>query len=76
MPGGLLVEISDAGTGIDSSLSQPGRLGLKTMQEPVERLGGSLAVRSTPASGGTTIQALVLVSAAARLGSPRSEGRT
>jgi signal transduction histidine kinase len=75
MPRGLLLEISDDRTGFDSSLSRPGHLGLKTMQQRVERLGGNLAVRRTSARG-TTIQALVLVSTAARLGSPRSEGRT
>jgi signal transduction histidine kinase len=75
MPRGLLLEISDDRTGFDSSLSRPGHLGLKTMQQRVERLGGNLAVRRTSARG-TTIQALVLVSTAARPGSPRSEGRT
>jgi signal transduction histidine kinase len=75
MPCGLPLEISGDGTGFDSSLSWPGHLGLKTMQQRVERLGGNLAVRSTPACG-TTIQALVLVCTAARPGSPRLEGCT
>jgi signal transduction histidine kinase len=72
--GGLLLEISDDGTGFDASLSRPGHLGLKTMQQRVERLGGSLMVRSTP-GGGTTIQALVPPPAAAPPGLPRSKGR-
>lgn len=77
MPPRLLLEIFD-GTRFDSSLSRLGQLGLKTMQQRVERLGGNSAVGSTPACG-TTIQALVVVvvvSTAARPGSPRSEGRT
>jgi hypothetical protein len=73
MPRGLLLETSDEGTGFDSPLSRPGYLGLKTMQQRVERLGGNLAVRGTPACG-TTIQALVLASTAVRPGSPQSRG--
>ena len=74
-PRGVLLEVSDDGIGFDPARSRPGHLGLKTMQQRVERLGGSLVVRSTPGSG-TCIQALVPLPDAARPGSPRSKGRT
>jgi len=73
-PSGLLLQVADDGTGFDPLLHRPGHLGLKTMQQRVEQLGGSLAVHSTPGSG-TTIQAVVPLPAA-QPGSPRSEGRT
>lgn len=73
-PTWLLLEISDDGAGFDSSLSRPGHLGLRNMQQRVERLRGSLAVHSAPGSG-TTIRALVPLPAAAGPGSPRSKGR-
>jgi signal transduction histidine kinase len=61
-PGWLLLEIADNGIGFDAAPSRPGHLGLTTMRRRVERLGGSLGVRSTP-GGGTTVQALVPVPA-------------
>src|SRR5205823_1981509 len=63
-PRWLLLEISDDGAGFDSSLSRPGHLGLRNMQQRVERLRGSLAVHSAPGSG-TKIRALVPLPAAA-----------
>jgi signal transduction histidine kinase len=54
----LLLEISDDGIGFAPKRSRPGHLGLANMRQRVERLGGSLEVRSTP-GGGTLIQALV-----------------
>ena len=74
-PRGMLLEVSDDGIGFDPARSRPGHLGLKTMQQRVERLGGSLVVRSTPGNG-TCIQALVPLPDATRPGSPRSKGRT
>jgi signal transduction histidine kinase len=61
-PPSLLLEISDDGIGFAPTRSRPGHLGLTIMRQRVERLGGSLEVRSTLGSG-TTIQALVPVRA-------------
>ena len=58
----LLLEISDDGIGFAPTRPRPGHLGLTNMRQRVERLGGSLEVRSTPGRG-TTIRALVPVSA-------------
>jgi signal transduction histidine kinase len=59
----LLLEVSDDGVGFDPSRPRPGHLGLQTMRQRVERLGGTLEVRST-LGGGTTIRALVPLGAA------------
>ena len=58
----LLLEVSDDGIGFAPARSRPGHLGLTNMRQRVERLGGSLEVRSTVGSG-TTIHALVPVHA-------------
>ena len=71
----MLLEVSDDGIGFDPARSRPGHLGLKTMEQRIEQLGGCLVVRSTPGSG-TAVQALVPLPDAARPGSPRSKGRT
>ena len=73
-PPSVRLEISDDGTGFDSARSRPGHLGLTTMQQRVEGLGGSLEVRSTPGSG-TRVQALVPLPAATRPDSTRSKAR-
>lgn len=54
----LLLEISDDGIGFAPESSRPGHLGLTTMRQRVERLGGTMEVRSTLGRG-TTIQARV-----------------
>jgi signal transduction histidine kinase len=55
---GVALEIQDDGQGFDPSGSFPGHLGLRSMRERVERLGGALAVESAPGQG-TRIRAEV-----------------
>jgi signal transduction histidine kinase len=47
----LMLEVQDDGTGFDASASYPGHLGLQSMRERAERLGGSLQITSTPGQG-------------------------
>jgi signal transduction histidine kinase len=49
----LALEISDDGVGFDPSLSRPGHLGLTTMAERANRVGGTFEVRSAPGAGST-----------------------
>jgi len=58
LPGELILEIVDDGVGFDPSLSRPGHLGLHTMTDRVESLGGRLEVSSQPEQG-TTVRAVV-----------------
>ncbi len=53
---GLEVEVTDDGIGFDTALRRPGHLGLRTMSERVEALGGVLQVTSVPGRG-TTVRA-------------------
>lgn len=48
---GITLEISDDGAGFDPSGDFPGHLGLHSMRERAERLGGTLAVESVPGHG-------------------------
>ena len=68
----LVVELSDDGVGFDPSESQPGHLGLMTMTQRVEQLGGALLVDSRPGHG-TRISATVPLPGAAA-GSPATAG--
>jgi len=56
-PGTLVVEVDDDGVGFDPSAPHPGHLGLDTMQERTERLGGCLEVESSTA--GSRIRAVL-----------------
>ena len=47
----IVLEISDDGIGFDPSGDFPGHLGLRSMRERAERLGGALEVQSTPGKG-------------------------
>jgi signal transduction histidine kinase len=53
--GGLVLEVSDDGTGFDPSSPElrSRRLGLTSMEERAARLGGMLAIRSAPGAGTT-----------------------
>jgi signal transduction histidine kinase len=48
---GLLLEVRDDGIGFDPSRTFPGHLGLKSMRERAERLGGALEIESRPENG-------------------------
>ena len=58
------LEVEDDGQGFDPSQDFPGHLGLRSMRERVERLGGSLRIDSTP-GGGTRVSVAIPVGAAA-----------
>jgi signal transduction histidine kinase len=48
---GIMLEVRDDGIGFDPSGSFPGHLGLESMRERAERLGGALEVESRPGNG-------------------------
>jgi PAS domain S-box-containing protein len=51
LPDGVRLEIQDNGRGFDPAAVDAGRFGLLGMRERVQELGGSLALRASPASG-------------------------
>ncbi len=51
----LVMEIKDDGLGFDAEQTFPGHLGLRSMRERAERVGGCLAINSRPGQG-TTIR--------------------
>jgi PAS domain S-box-containing protein len=55
---GILLEVSDNGTGFNPEQSFPGHLGLLSMHERLARLGGRLEIISAPGQG-TSIRALL-----------------
>ncbi len=55
--GTLVVEVADDGVGFDLNLPRPGHLGLQTMHERVERIGGRLTIESSPTTS-TTVRAV------------------
>jgi signal transduction histidine kinase len=56
-PGTLVVEIDDDGVGFEPSAPHPGHLGLDSMRERTERLGGRLEVESSTA--GSRVRAVL-----------------
>jgi signal transduction histidine kinase/DNA-binding LacI/PurR family transcriptional regulator len=56
--GTLVVEVADDGVGFDPDEPYPGHLGLRTMRERTERIGGRFTVDSSP-NGSTTIRAVL-----------------
>jgi len=56
-PGTLVVEVDDDGVGFEPSAPHPGHLGLDTMRERTERLGGRLVVESSTA--GSRVRAVL-----------------
>jgi signal transduction histidine kinase len=50
-PEGLSLAVRDDGIGFDPSAAYPGHLGLRSMRERAERLGGTLEILSAPGRG-------------------------
>jgi len=50
-PNHVILEICDDGIGFDPKGNFPGHLGLHSMRERIERLGGTLEVESAPRKG-------------------------
>ncbi len=57
-PEWIKLEVSDDGVGFDATSDFPGHLGLRSMRERAERLGGTLEV-GAPLGRGTTIRARI-----------------
>jgi signal transduction histidine kinase len=49
--GCVVLDVCDDGVGFDPGVSFPGHLGLKSMKERTERLGGDLTIDSAPGKG-------------------------
>jgi signal transduction histidine kinase len=49
--GEIVLDISDDGIGFSSEDSFPGHLGLRSMRERAQRVGGTLDVESVPSAG-------------------------
>lgn len=49
--GNIILEVTDDGIGFDPQADFPGHLGLKSMRERVEGIGGELTVASAPGAG-------------------------
>ncbi|HSK99022.1 MAG TPA: ATP-binding protein, partial [Rubrobacteraceae bacterium] len=47
----IALDISDDGVGFDPTVPFPGHLGLRSMHERTERLGGTLELDSSPGEG-------------------------
>lgn len=56
----LVLEIRDNGRGFDPTAPFPGHLGLQSMRERIERLGGQFYLESKPEQGTTVMAALRL----------------
>lgn len=48
---GILLQVRDNGRGFDPTSSFPGHLGLRSMQERIAKVGGTLAIESDPGQG-------------------------
>jgi PAS domain S-box-containing protein len=59
-PGYLTLEVSDDGVGFDAGGEFPGHLGLRSMRERAQRLGGTIEVESSSGAG-TVVRARVPV---------------
>ena len=53
--GHLTFTITDNGLGFDTAAQFPGHLGLKSMRERVERIGGRFQLESEPGQGTTLV---------------------
>jgi PAS domain S-box-containing protein len=57
-PDSLTLEVSDDGRGFDAKGEFPGHLGLRSMRERAQRVGGTLRVETSP-GGGTRVRARI-----------------
>jgi signal transduction histidine kinase len=64
----LVVEVTDDGVGFDAAAPLPGHLGLRTMAQRMEQLGGSLLVDSRPGRGTRIAATIPLTPLEPRLG--------
>ncbi|MDX8036975.1 histidine kinase [Lentzea sp. BCCO 10_0856] len=58
LPGAVVIEVTDDGTGFDPATVSSGGMGLTSMRERMRRIGGGLVIDSTPA-GSTTVRAVL-----------------
>jgi signal transduction histidine kinase len=68
----LLVEVNDDGVGFDASASQTGHLGLRTMAQRMEQLGGVLVVDTGPGRGTRVSATIPLTPSGSRLAAAAS----
>ncbi len=63
---GVTLEVRDNGAGFDPTGDFPGHLGLKSMRERIEKLGGTLTIDSAPGRGTAVVARIVCPRRAAR----------
>ena len=56
--GRITLEVSDDGVGFDPGGEFPGHLGLRSMRERAQRIGGTLTLESEPGAG-TAVRVLI-----------------
>lgn len=56
---GVVLEVRDNGAGFDPNGEFPGHLGLKSMRERIEKLGGTLTIDSAPGQGARVVARVV-----------------
>lgn len=64
-PEAIMLEVRDDGVGFDVNLAWPGQMGLGTMRERAQALGGALDVESRPQQGALIRAVIPLRGAAA-----------
>lgn len=71
----VILEIEDDGVGFNPTAAFPGHLGLHSMRERAQRLGGTMEIKSTPAWGTSVCVSLPMLKPGAPLPvSPPKEG--
>lgn len=68
----IMLEVRDDGVGFDMNLAWPGQMGLGTMRERAQALGGALDVESRPQQG-TLVRAVIPLHRAVAPGAPADE---
>ena len=59
----VMLQIEDDGIGFDPTAAFPGHLGLQSMQERAQRLGGTVEIKSVPAWGTSVLASLPMLRA-------------